>query len=534
MKRKILPLKESSLPGLALMVILAAMLVTMFAYHHWTRSKPNERGVIKWDVISYYAYLPATFIYGDVTLEFLDDPPEGFVNDNKFWFFELENGSKLIQTSMGLSILYSPFFFTAHALAPLFGEARDGYGSIYQLFLVLSSLFYVMIGLLLLRKILLRYFSPVATAVTLVLVALGTNLFFYTVHEGPMSHAYNFTLITLFLFLVIRWFEKPVAKNAVWIGLVYGMIVLVRPTNVITGVLILLWGVTGWSSFRDRIRFLFLKWPQVAMMVGCFILPWIPQMVYWKTVTGSFLFNSYGPSGSSFYFGSPHIIDVLFSYRKGWYLYTPVMLVATAGIFFMGKSCRQGWLAILLYLILQVYLQASWWSWWNGGSFGLRSFVDIYGIMAIPLAALVEAAVKARRGVTVTAGLALLFLLYMNQYQTFQYNRGVIHHTGMTKEAYWLNFLAFRGDGSSWQMLAIPDAELARKGIYYEYYTGDDHEALRNMEPSSAMDSVRREVESDKKLVKEIRKHASREEIPYAEALEMVVERVYDQKVSPG
>ena len=103
----------------------------------------------------------------------------------------------------------------------------------------------------------------------------------------------------------------------------------------------------------------------------------------------------------------------------------------------------------------------------------------------------------------------------------------------MTKEAYWLNFLAFRADGSSWQMLAIPDAELARKGIYYEYYTGDDLEAFRALEPSAAMDSIRREIESDKTLVKEISKHASREEIPYAEALEMVVKRVYGQKVSP-
>ncbi len=66
-------IKQNKLPGLALWFIFAAMLATMGPYHHWTRSKPNERGVIHWDVISYYSYLPATFIYGDVTLGFLDD-----------------------------------------------------------------------------------------------------------------------------------------------------------------------------------------------------------------------------------------------------------------------------------------------------------------------------------------------------------------------------------------------------------------------------------------------------------------------------
>ena len=51
-----------------------------------------------------------------------------------------------------------------------------------------------------------------ATAVALILVGLGTNLFFYTAHEGPMSHSYNFALITIFLYLVIRWYENPVKR----------------------------------------------------------------------------------------------------------------------------------------------------------------------------------------------------------------------------------------------------------------------------------------------------------------------------------
>ena len=63
---------------------------------------------------------------------------------------------------------------------------------------MLSSLFWVMMGLFVLRRLLLRYFTPSATAITLVLIGLGTNLFFYTVHEGPMSHGYNFALITFF------------------------------------------------------------------------------------------------------------------------------------------------------------------------------------------------------------------------------------------------------------------------------------------------------------------------------------------------
>ncbi|MCK4750261.1 MAG: hypothetical protein KAT15_24560 [Bacteroidales bacterium] len=522
--------KRLSIPKAVLWGIFLVLLAFQASYHPWTRSKPNERGVIKWDIVSYYAYLPATFIYGDVTLGFLDD--EDFVNDNKFWINSLENGNKYILTTMGLSMLYSPFFFTAHLLAPLFGQTPDGYSSIYQLFLVLSSLFYVMIGLIFLKKILLRYFTPLATGISLVLVALGTNLFHYTVHEGPMSHAYNFALIIIFLYLVIRWHDQPIFKRAIWLGLVYGIIVLVRPSNIIVGTLLLFWGVTGIRALRDRFIFLFQRFPQLAVMLFFFVIPWIPQMIYWKAVSGSFLFNSYGPSGSSFYFGSPHIVDLLFSFRKGWYLYTPIMLVATVGLFFLDRKCKAGVWPISAYLVLQIYMLASWWSWWNGGSFGLRSFIDIYGIMALPLAALVDAALKARRPVAIATGTLLLFLLYMNQFQTVQYSKGVIHYTGMTREAYWLNFLSFNPDGAFWQMLSIPDAQLARLGISYTYYTGDDNAALKALEREDGLSLIRTEIEADRRIIKEIRKHAKRTGVKYADALEMAVERIYDYKAS--
>jgi hypothetical protein len=521
---------KNALTNVALLLVMAVMLGTMLSFHAWNRSKPNERGVIKWDVISYYSYLPATFIYGDVTLGFLDDP--SFNNDNKFWPYRLENGNRLIQTSMGLSILYSPFFFMAHGLAPLFGQPRDGYSNIYQFFLVLSSLFYVMTGLLFLRKILLKYFPALVTAVVLFLLPLATNLFYYTIHEGAMPHAYNFALLTVFVFLVIRWYERPALRTTLWLGLIYGLIVLVRPSNVLAGILFLLWGVTGFRELGERIRFLMGKFPLLLLLGGCFILVWIPQLLYWKAVTGSYLFNSYGPSGSSFFFGSPHIPELLFSYRKGWFLYTPLMLLATAGLLTMGKKCKEGQWAITLYLAVEIYVLASWWSWWNGGSFGLRSFVDIYGVMALPLAALVDTMVRSKKYLRLAFAGLLLFFMYMNLFQTFQYTRGFIHHTGMTREAYWLNFLRFKSDGSSWQMLSVPDAQLARMGIYYNYYSGDDNSELKAMKEAEGRELIRREIEGDQKLTRQIQKASRRQGISYRELLQQVVDRVYETRTS--
>ena len=52
--------------------------------------------------------------------------------------------------------LYMPFF-SLHALAPVVGATADGYSWIYQFLISVSALFYSLIGLIFLRKILLRY-----------------------------------------------------------------------------------------------------------------------------------------------------------------------------------------------------------------------------------------------------------------------------------------------------------------------------------------------------------------------------------------
>ena len=518
----------NNLPRKTILFIILVYLATMFSYHNWTRTKPENRGVIHWDIISYYAYLPATFIYGDIKLGFLDDP--AFKNDNKFWDVRAENGNRLIQTSMGMSFLYAPFFFLAHLLAPVVGEPRDGFGSIYQLFLCLSSLFYFIIGIIVLSKLLLRYFTPVVTSLTLLCIALGTNLFFYTVFEGPMTHSYNFMMITLFLYLVIKWYEQPGYFRSFWLGLLFGLIVLVRPTNILVIFLLFFWGVGSWKDRKARYRCFISHFPVVLLMVLAFIMVWIPQMMYWKILTGKLFYNGYSSLGGGFYFDAPHTWKMLFSYRKGWYLYTPLMLVATLGIIPLYKRLNEAFAGVLIYLVIMVYVLSSWWSWWYGGSFGLRSMVDVYGIMALPLAVVIEGTMK-RKKITKYALLFLFsFMVYLNVLQSWQYTKGALHYLGTTKGAYWSNFLRWKYNGRHWSMLSIPDFELARKSIYVYYNTGDDYTGLKKMNKNQAMERIREEVLTDKNLMHDIHRYANRNKILTDSVVTMVSESIYNYK----
>ncbi len=516
---------SANAPRLVIVFLLFFYCLTNFSHRNWTRDEGPQRGVIKWDIISYYAYLPATFIYHDLSLDFTQEP--GFNNDNKFWFQKTEKGKKVIITSMGLSYLYAPFFFVAHALAPVFGEPRDGYQSIYQFFLVFSALVYVGFGFYFLWKLLARYFSPGVTAITLLMIGMGTNLYYYSTHEAAMTHAFSFSLIALFLFLLAGWYESPAWKNSLLLGLVYGLIVLIRPTNVMLIILLLLWEVDSKTALLQRMRFLVLQSPLVLLMFLAFLVPWIPQIIYWKEVSGSILYNSYSEVGSAFYFGNPHIMDFLFSYRKGWFVYTPLMVFAVFGFFPLFRQKKGLFYAAVIYLAAMIYVFSSWWSWWTGGSFGIRSMVDLMPVMALPLAALVTSLRKQKKEIRIGITMILVFVLFLNVFQTWQYHRVLIHWVGMTKESYWTIFLRPKDRYGYWQNLTEPDYELARKGIYVYYPVIGEDERLLEMNKEEGKEYVLYNLRKDRRLIRDIKRYARRNDLSNLEALDMVVDRSF-------
>ncbi len=499
-----------------------------FAYHHWTEHNPQERGVIHWDVISYYGYLPATFIYGDVTLGFLDNPPEGFVNDNKFWYYEMETGKRLIVTSLGMSIMYAPGFFIAHGLAPLFGQARDGYSSIYQLFLMMTTLMYVILGFVILKNLLIRYFSARVTIWTLLAIALGTNLFYYSTHEAAMAHANSFFLLILFLWLVDRWYVRQSYLNTLLIGALLGFIALVRPTNILVVFVLILYRVNSWDSLWQRIQFFLKKYYLVGIMIVGFILAWMPQFLYWHAVTGQYIFYSYGPHGGHFFWGHPHIIETLFSYKKGWFVYTPLMAFAMVGLFMLRKRSDGMFWPLVVLMVTMVYVQSSWWSWWFGGGFGMRAYVELAGLLAFPMAAAFESIIENRRRLLRIGGMILIVsLIFLQQFQTYQYKESFIHFMGMNKEVYWKSFLRLSHHPDFWSSLTLPDSGLARKGIYVFYVNGDKHENLKEMGEALGKEVLIANIEEDQKLYSEIKRYAKRSEISLEQAVDEVALRMY-------
>ncbi len=449
-------LKRNAARGVNIFIV-CTVLASVLAISRW-KAEPDR--VIVWDVISYYAYLPATFIYKDIGLEFTQgyQGPHTFV----FWPEKAPNGKKVIKTSMGLSVLMAPFFFIAHGLAYLLGYEAGGYTLPYRLMLMLSIVFYFALGLYFLRRLLQSLFSTRATVITLLLIGIGTNLFTYAATEVPLSHVYSFALVAAFLWFTLRWYEEQQVKHAVVIGLLAGLISLVRPTNILIGLFFLLYGITTIRNLKERAALLVqYKW-QIFLMAIFALLVWIPQMAYWKMQTGHFLFFSY--TGERFFFSQPKIMECLFSFRKGWLLYTPVMAFALAGMTPLYRKNRELFLPLVLFIILNLYVISSWWCWWYGGSFGLRPMIDSYALMAMPLAAFVQWVSERKRLLKFGFYGLFVFFISLSVFQTVQYQIGYIHSDAMTKKAYRDVFFRLHGNGHYWQDLQSPDYEAARKG----------------------------------------------------------------------
>jgi hypothetical protein len=436
--------------GIGLLLCLTTIQVGDWKTHH----------VIQSDVSGYYSFLPAVFIYHDLSFSFEKELPPAL--KAAIWKVHTEDGRPLQKYTMGVSFLYAPFFFSAHFLAPAFNYPQNGYAIPYQLAIALSSVFYLLLALLFLRQVLLRFFTERITTLTLVSLVLATNLFYYSTSEGGMSHVYSFFLFAGFLACFMHWNTAPKGKYSVLLGILAGMIVLVRPTNGLLFLIPILYNTSTLSTFKRRLSWLWSQRMSLGVVLLCATAVCFPQLLYWKYATGQWVYFSY--LNEQFFFSRPHIIDGLFSYRNGWLTYTPIMCFGLVGLFFLKDLLRPFLLPIGLFVLLNVYVAYSWWCWWYGGSFGSRPMIESYALLALPMGAFYEKVLSSSRKIRLVFLGIVTYLTWLNLFQTAQKRRGIIHYDGMTRALYWTVFNDLYHSRDFWNQLQQPDYESALKG----------------------------------------------------------------------
>lgn len=423
-----------------LAVVLAAAVIVAL------RTAQPSRQVLTWDVFGYYLYLPALFIHGDVQLQ---DPSwlEALIDEyapsaTLYQLSEAPNGGTVIKYSSGMAVAYTPWFFLAHALAGPLGWPADGLSPPYQVAVTIGCLLYVLLGLWLLRSVLLRSFSDRWTASLLLLLVFGTHHLQLAAWDGTLlTHPLLFTLYAALLLATLRWHERPTVGRAVAIGALAGFATLVRPSEAVCLLIPLLW---GWHGRAER-QATWARWRKhgshLLPAALAFALMLLPQVAYWRVAAGEWFYYSYSNNpGEGFEFARPYLRPYLIGFRKGWLVYTPLMLVALAGIPMLWRHLRAAALPITAFTLASVWVAASWSTWWYaGGSFSARSMMPVQAVLVIPLGIALRQ-VWQWRIARAPVVLMLMAFVALNLFQTWQWTQSLISKERMTRAYYFAIF----------------------------------------------------------------------------------------------
>lgn len=234
---------------------------------------------------------------------------------------------------IGSSLLWVPFVLLVHSVVQ-----GDGFSFPYPAAAAFGSALLAWLALVALY----RRFRDLAVVVA---IWLGSNLGYYMSIEALASHACSFAVVTFF-FLE----DRPLRK-----GILLGLAMLVRPEYALLAALV--------------------NWRSMIVAAALFL----PQLLVWKHVTGSWISPVAGTAG-----WPVHVPEVLFSTRHGAFLWHPVYLLGALGLLAPGDR-KLRWRAALVIAGAAVFYGTRH-AWWGFHSFGGRYFVGLGAFFAIGLA----------------------------------------------------------------------------------------------------------------------------------------------------
>lgn len=395
-------------------------------------SDGKDRCLCGYDGYGYYLYLPHFFEKGNLDIK--QNWAQRLQNEYcdgiyAYQIVRTESGKELNVYHLGQAFVELPGYVVGEAFARMLGFKNDGFSKPYYIAFVLNALLFIFLGLLYLRKLLLLYFSEKVTAITILAIYFASNIYITFFLQKDLQHLYLFALNAIFLYHTFLFIRNKSSKQLILSALVLGLTVAIRPTQVLLGLLplILLLNTYG-------IRWAFFKRIWIYPAFG---LLWnVPQIAYWWMIGGEpFIPNLHS---ENIILSDPNLVDFLFSYKKGWLLYSPVFLIGLHGFYVLYRSNRGLFWSILAFVTFYIWVMSAWECWWYAQSFGSRVMVDIYPILAVLIA--YSILYWKRRLVMICGSTFIIGCSLLSMLQTHQAFKGYLSFENMTKQHYWYIF----------------------------------------------------------------------------------------------
>lgn len=372
----------------------------------------------------YYVYLPSVVI--DHDLDFENQVREH--SDVDFNPRALEErtvtGYLPNKYPIGLSLSLAPAFISAHVISSviynLTGIAKfmpDGYSPVYQLLALLGVLIFGLLTMIMCDHLLTHAFrmSGTATGLAVLTFWVGTNYSYYYFREPIMVHVVSAFWITCCIFYATKAFfaEKIMSKDIGFVLFPFAMALVSRPTNIFLMPFLL-------AIFAaNPKKFIITSSVRSAVVVILSFVPVFLQMLSWKILRGSWIAYSYGSEHFE-YWKDPYLFSTLFSSLHGLFFWSPLLLVAVAGLgmYLLRPQNRDRSFDRLLGMLcvgglILWYLNSSWHQWWFGDAFGGRAFIELAPLFIFGLAFFYDFCSQKSDAIKIAVSLlVLIFTLY--------------------------------------------------------------------------------------------------------------------------
>ena len=409
-------------------VIVAIGIIFSVAYLMAMTLFPREHGrIIDGDGIQYYAYVRSMVF--DADFNFFNDYQLLYGNDNGgVWTTTRTSTDYAINLmSIGPALLWLPAFLLAYATSwsiNLFGAQipLDGIALPFQLSAGLAGIAYATAGTCLCFRIAKHLFTAESAFWAVLVTWLASPAIYYSLSAPAYSHATSLFAVALFVDSWYRTRERTELTRYIVLGVLIGLVTLVRWQDAIIVLFPLTESAYGLLTRKTTFT---VTVQRLGVMAGAAALTFTPQMLAWYAIYGQLLLT---PQGSDFMrWTDPQVLSVLFSWNHGLFSWTPGLLVASCGLYWLVKRDTVLGLASALVVFTAIYINASVEDWWAGEAFGARRFISYTVLFAIALTALTSALDSFRRPNWVRfAAICLIIsnVLFMTQYQLFMRGYG--------------------------------------------------------------------------------------------------------------
>ena len=253
-------------------------------------SKPDDiwTETINSDGCGYYEYLRAAFIFHDFNYDYVDSK-ENRTNNSYVSGYFLSNvdGGKVNRYFAGTAILVSPFFLIVLGIENLFHASVTGYEYPFQIATSIAALFYLILGLIWLKKLLTLYkVKNIITFIVSVAYVFGSNMFFYLTRSPMMSHVYSFSLLIGFMYYFKRYSLEKNPGLLIGLAVLFGISLLVRPTNAMI-ILVTPYICGSWQSLKNTFLSIF-KTPGYLVTSAVIVLLLVFVQLFFYYLSGLF------------------------------------------------------------------------------------------------------------------------------------------------------------------------------------------------------------------------------------------------------